>query len=241
MTTPVEDGGLDTSRGFHAVQSHIESGILDGTYPAGAQLPPERELAANLGTSRGAVREAIRALQAQGLITSSTGPGRGTRVSTGQGTAVGHILRLHLALGASSIEDMTETRVSLERSTTQLAARNIRPEERARLIDLCEQMDAATDADAFNVLDTQFHVVVARAGGNRLGADLTVAIREALRGPILQGEQGLGDWPAFRATLVEEHRRIANAILAGDGDDAARIMEEHIRRSYRVLLPHPRA
>lgn len=231
------DEAETTPRGFQMVLDHLEQGMIDGTYAAGTQLPTERELASTLGTSRGAVREAIRALQAQGLVTTDTGPRNGSRVSTGQGEAVGRILRLHLALGASSMDDLNETRVALERSTAQLAATRADEAARTELVDLCRQMELAPNVEAFNDLDTLFHIAIARASGNRLAADLTVAIRYAARAPILDAEQTLDDWPAFRAILMTQHTDVLDAILDGRGEDAAHAMDSHIRSAYTGLAP----
>ncbi len=216
--------------------THIENGILDGTYRPGVQLPTERDLAVDLGVGRGSVREAIRALRAEGIITSSTGPGRGTRVSTGQAAAVGRVLRLHLALGASTITDITETRVALERSTSRLAAIHAGDAETRRLDEWCERMAAAAEVSAFNAADTQFHMELARASGNQLAADLTVAICEAVRERILDAERRRQDWPAVKERLVGEHREIARAVREHRPEDAASLMESHIRESYSLLL-----
>ena len=77
---------------------HIDDEILAGRWVNGSRLPPERELAASLSVSRGAVREAIRALEAQGILSSGTGRSNGTRVDARPSDAMGRILRLQLAL-----------------------------------------------------------------------------------------------------------------------------------------------
>lgn len=221
--------------GFQMVSDHLERGILDGTFPAGTQLPPERELAAELGVSRGAVREAIRSLAALGIVSQAAGPRNGNRVSTGQSDAVARILQLHLALGASSMRDLTETRIALERSTAALAARHALTADLDALTALCAHMDDAVEPASFNDLDTAFHVLIARLSGNGLAADLTVAIRRSARSPILRAEQVLDDWPAFRSSLVAQHRAIADAIVAGRAGEASDLMDAHIRSAYAEL------
>ncbi len=220
---------------YEVVLRHIESGILDGVYRTGTQLPTERDLALQLGVGRSAVREAMRVLQTQGMITSSTGPGRGTRVAPAQGDALARIFRLHLALTDSGISDLTETRVALERSSASLAARRAAPAALRRLRAVMDSMEVAHTVDSFNDLDTEFHVQVARAGQNQLVADLTVAIREAVREPIRAASLRMADWSDFRVDLLHEHQRILDAILKGDSERAATLMEAHIRGAYAVL------
>ena len=220
---------------YEVVLRHIESGILDGTYHTGDQLPPERDLALQLGVGRSAVREAMRVLQTQGLITSSTGPGRGTRVAPAQGDALARIFRLHLALSDSGISDLTETRVALERSSAALAARRAAPAALGRLRSVIAAMAEARNVDSFNDLDTEFHVQVARAGQNQLVADLTVAIREAVREPIRAASVRMDDWADYRLDLLHEHEGILEAIEKGGAEQAATLMETHIRGAYAAL------
>lgn len=230
---------MDERGGLHAyeiVLRHIEAGILAGTHRPGDQLPPERDLAAHLGVGRSAVREAMRVLQTQGMITSSTGPGRGTRVAPAQGNALARIFELHLALSDTGTSDLTETRVALERSSAALAAQRGTPKSLRRLRAVVDSMVGAETLDGFNALDTEFHVLIARAGQNQLIADLTVAIRQAVRGPIREASEGLPNWSDFRLRLLREHGLILDAITGADPVRAANLMEAHIRDAYATLV-----
>jgi GntR family transcriptional regulator, transcriptional repressor for pyruvate dehydrogenase complex len=230
--TPAERDGLHA---YEVVLRHIEAGILDGTHRAGDQLPPERELAANLGVGRSAVREAMRVLQTQGLITSSTGPGRGTRIAPAQGSALARIFQLHFALSDTGSGDLTETRVALERSSAAQAAQRATPKSLRRLTSVVEAMADAETIDGFNELDTEFHVLIARAGQNQLVADLTVAIRQAVREVIRDASEEMPNWSDFRVHLLREHAGVLDAIIAGDPQSAASLMEAHIRGAYSFL------
>lgn len=232
------NGPVIEDRGPYAYQvvlAHIEAGILSGTHRPGDQLPPERELAAQLGVGRSAVREAMRVLQTQGLITSSTGPGRGTRIAPARGNALARIFQLHLAITEAGASEITETRVALERSSASVAAKRPNPKAVRRLQGVLEQMAEADTVDGFNELDTEFHVVLARAGQNQLVADLTVAIRQAVRETIRTASLAKADWPEYRLQLLAEHQQILDAIVAGNADLAATRMEGHIRGAYAVL------
>ena len=225
----------ESRRAYQVVLRHIEAGILDGSYRKGELLPPERDLAAQLNVGRSAVREAMRVLETQGLITASTGRGGGTRLTPTQGDALARIFRLHLAIHGSGIGELTETRVALERSSAAIAARQVYDRTLQGLTATVAAMREATTIDEFNALDTEFHVLLARAGRNDLVADLTVAIREAVREPIRTASVQMDDWPSFRLTLIEEHERVLAAIATGDPEAAAAAMEAHIRRAYSAL------
>lgn len=228
---------MQTDRGgFEVALQHIRTGILDGTYRGGDRLPPERELAAQLNVGRGAVREAIRVLQAQGVLVSMTGPGNGTIVQPAHIEALGQVLELHLALTSISFTDVSETRAALERAAMASAARVRSAAPLAQAVALQQRMQSELSPEVFNSLDTQFHVALARSGDNQLLSDLAVAIRRAVHAPILVAEHALPDWPAFQAILVTEHQQMLDAVIAGDPDAASMAVERHVRNSYRALL-----
>lgn len=225
----------DRMKAHQSVLDHIEHALLSGSLPVGAQLPPERDLALQLGVSRGAVREAIRVLQAQGILESQPGPGHGTRITAGQTKALGRIFRLHLALASTSLSDLTETRIALERSTAALAAKNWQDDALSQLKELVDQMDNTFDLDEFNALDTDFHVALANTARNPFVGDLTTAIRDALKGPIRTASQQMVDWQRLRMDLCTQHREIFDAVSERDCERAAHLVELHIRTAYAIL------
>jgi DNA-binding FadR family transcriptional regulator len=231
--TPAEQ--REGMHAYEVVLAHIEAGILAGTHRPGDQLPPERDLAVQLGVSRSAVREAMRVLQTQGLITSSTGPGRGTRIAPARGDALARIFQLHLSLSDAGPADLMETRVALERSSAALAAQRATARPLRRLRSLTATMTEVEELDEFNDLDTDFHVLLARTGQSELIADLTVAIRQAVRGTIRVASLAMPDWPAHRVEVLREHQAILDAVEAGDSRAAAHLVEHHIRRAYATL------
>ncbi|MDO5286739.1 MAG: FCD domain-containing protein [Actinomycetia bacterium] len=243
VTRPGDDASPDQRdnqhRGFEVALGYLDAQILAGRLSNGSQLPPERDLALQLGVSRGAVREAIRALQAQGIIVTQLGRGHGTRIQSTPSSVLGRILRLQLALDGLSFADLTETRIALEGAACAAAARHRHPEALSRAAALLDQMAGIHDRDRFNSLDTDFHVTLAEAGGNRLTRELTAAIRQVLQVPIRAAEDAVGDWPRLRQVLVTEHTGIYQAIRAGDEDLAAQRAKSHIRNAYSMLQARP--
>ena len=222
--------------GFETVLHHLTEQIVAGQVQPGERLPNERDLAEQLGTSRGAVREAIKVLQAQGVVTTQIGPHGGTRITTGQGEALGRMLRLHVALRAISFREVTQTRVVLEREAAAAAAGSLTDSDLADLENLLERMRAETRTREYNDLDTQFHVRISAAADNRLIQDITIAIRVAVARPILGAEETLADWPALRGRLNDEHAEILSALRTRDARQAADLIEGHIRRAHATLL-----
>lgn len=221
--------------GFDSALDYLTGEILEGNVAPGERLPNERELALQLGASRSAVREAIKVLQAQGVVTSQTGPRGGTRVATGQGVALARVLRLHVALGAISFDEVTSTRVVLERAAAEAAAHSIDDDGVNLLQGIVAEMQSTEGLEEFNELDTRFHVTIALLGANRLVRDLTIAIREAVAARILEGERE-SDWEPLRARLNEEHAGILEALRMRDGRLATERCEAHILGAHRAIF-----
>src|SRR5512135_147297 len=104
MSSPAGDIGVQgwapvtRARTYELVLDRVEEQIASGRLRAGDRLPAERELAAALGVSRVAVREAMRVLQAMGVITQGTGsgPDAGTTLTAAPGEALTRLIRMHV-------------------------------------------------------------------------------------------------------------------------------------------------
>ncbi|MEQ3550119.1 GntR family transcriptional regulator [Pseudonocardia nematodicida] len=230
---------MTSTRGltYEMVLAHVEKRLTSGELRPGDRLPPERELAAQLGASRQAVREALRVLQAQGVIRSQvgTGDGSGTVVVAAPARALGRVLQLHLAVDSFPVDDVTEARVMLERFSAGLAAGRATAAELLAMTAELDAMDADLGPEAFSDADIAFHVAIAAAAGNKLVNELTVAIRESVRGVLLGAMHDQGDWIALRDRLRAEHRAIHAALSDGDGELAADRIEAHIRAFHGRL------
>lgn len=228
------------SRTHELVLESIEEQVLAGELKAGDRLPPERELAPALGVSRSALREALRVMETIGVLvaTAGRGPDAGARMVQNPDAALGRLLRLHVALGSYSLQDVMESRVTLERSSFEAAARSADEGQLAEAAEILERMqDPELSVGEFNDLDTQFHVHIARISGNELISTLTSAVRESVRTLILEAEEATGeDWPRTAAGLNEQHTELLRLVRAGDGARAADLVEEHIRGFHGTLV-----
>lgn len=227
------------ARTYELVLDRIEEQIASGRLHAGDRLPAERDLAAALGVSRVAVREAMRVLQAMGLISQSTGSGRdaGTTLTAAPGEALTRLIRMHVLVASVGSDDLISARVTLERESARLAARAATAEDRAALATLLAVMETpGISIEDFNDADTAFHVAIARASGNSLVAELTTALRNAMRSPLLERLRAEAHFSGTATRLGTEHRRVYEALLAGDGELAADLIQQHIEDFYAT---HP--
>ncbi|TGD28468.1 FadR family transcriptional regulator [Brevibacterium sp. S22] len=223
---------------YELVIDAVEEQIMAGSLTVGDPLPAERDLATKLGVSRASVREALRVLESLGVVRSSGGSGRGagTFIAAMPSAALTRFLRLHVALANFSIDDVTETRIQLERSSSVLAAARADKDSLAAINAQLAMMDTpGISIDVFNDADTAFHVAIAQAAGNQLFSDLTGAIRTSLRRSIFASFNRVDDPQELMSRLQAHHHQILEAIIAGDTDEAARVTEEHIRFAAAAL------
>lgn len=226
------------ARTHELVLERIEEQVFSGQLHAGDRLPPERGLASALGVSRSAIREALRVLEAFGVLVAQTGrgPDAGATITVNPAGPVGRILRLHLALGSYGVGDILEARVMLERSSVSEAAQRAGTVDLGTARQLLDAMEneELTAAD-YNDLDTRFHIELARCSGNELTRTLTSAVRESIRPLLLRAMESAADWPGVEASLQAEHREILRLIARGEADKAADAVESHIRGFHGTL------
>ena len=229
-------------RMHEVVLAHIEAELSAGRVSLGQRLPAERVLAEQLGVSRASVREAIRGLEAMGVVRTAvgSGPDAGAVIVADPGAALAGTLRLHLATNHLVVADIVATRVLLESWAVRAAAVSSGgeaaggPSRYADAERLLSEMDAAQLTPAeFHRLDAQFHVELTRLSGNIVVAAMMAALRESIQGYVLAAVRDLPDWTGTTQALRRQHRQILGAIAAGAGARAARLATEHIEGFHR--------
>ena len=219
-------------RTHQLVLQWIEGQLSSGQLALGGRLPAERSLAEQLSVSRTSVREAIRVLEARGVLRAGvgSGPDAGTVVIADPTAALGSALRLHVATSHLPVKDIVETRVLLE----SWAASRARPESPA-LADaarLLKQMDGCAETEEFLALDVRFHLALADAAGNAVVSAMMGSLREAIQDYAGRLTGNLPDWDATATRLRAEHRGILAAITGHDGGRAAQLVKDHIEGYY---------
>ncbi|WP_416417021.1 FadR/GntR family transcriptional regulator [Paenarthrobacter aromaticivorans] len=220
-------------RTHELVLQWIEKQLSDGALALGGRLPGERAMAEQLQVSRTSVREAVRILEAMGVVRAGVGSGKdaGTVVIAEPGSALGSTLRLHVATRHLPVADIVETRVLLE-SWAAARAKVGAPalDEAAALL---EQMDNSPDIETFLALDARFHVALAQAAGNTVVSAMMASLRGAIENYAGKLTGNLPDWKATSERLRAEHHAILAAVNANDGDRAADLVAAHIQGFYK--------
>lgn len=221
MPTPsAPRGGSERSSTAQDAYARLLADIRAGALLPGARLT-ETELAARLGMSRTPVREAIRQLEAEGLVVHQP--------------RVGATLR---ALDYSEVTELYEMRAVLEGTAARLAARAASDVELAELAAINEEISAAQgDPERLYQLNRQFHAALLDAAKNRFLFAAVGAIHKTM---LILGPSTMED--AERATAAcSEHQAVLDALAARDGEAAEVAMRAHIEAAQRVRLRQFRA
>jgi DNA-binding FadR family transcriptional regulator len=224
-------------RAFEDVLHQLEQAIDAGALSAGDRLPAERELAAHFRVSRTSVREALRVLEALGIVQVRRGAENGATMLEEPGNALDHLLRFHLALGHVSVRDLVEFRILIESWAAAACARARDPELLSELEEAVARMSGAEQSRVdFNELDAAFHLTLVRGSGNELAVLVADGARGAIRRSMLDAILAVEDWPPTRRRLAREHRAIVEAIARGDEGDASKRTTDHVRRFWDTHL-----
>jgi GntR family transcriptional repressor for pyruvate dehydrogenase complex len=210
----------------------LERIALDELRP-GEALPSEGELGRMLGISRLTVREAVRALEARGLV--ELRKGRRPTVREPNGALAGDYFRIAVRRDPAALFELIEVRLALEVRNAALAATNAPRSAIAAMANAIDAMRRAEDEDGFHDADVRFHEALAAATGNGMLTQLIEQLAEPLRTSRRHSHRGrLREGRPFDE-VVEAHRAILYAVERRDPQAAAHAMETHLRMTERDL------
>ena len=224
-------------RTHEQVIAAIEQQILSGRLRTGDQLPPERQLAAMLGVGRASVREALRVLEGFGVLRANQGSGQvsGSTLVAAPSKAMTDLLRLHALLSNFTVDDIVEARIMMESWAARAAAERGDQAMLGELADLLRRMDdPSISSIEFNELDTQFHVSLSEASGNRLVGQVMQAIRDVMMSRMLSAFETIEDVPSTLEMLRRQHHELYSRVAAHDGEGAAECVADHIIGFYKT-------
>lgn len=202
------------------VHAKLRQGILDGTYAQGTRLG-EVDLADALGVSRTPVREALRRLGSEGLL--STLPNKGAWVRTWTG---------------SELSDISDLRALLEGHAAARAAARVTDADIRSMNELVTRMETITedgnapDIGLITELNGAFHGAIVTAAGNSLLPDL---MNSLIQVPIVTHTYRLYSPERMRQS-IRQHREVLDALAAGDSAWAEAAMRVHILSARPILL-----
>lgn len=203
--------------------------LRQGRLLPGDRLPSERELCERFGVSRVTIREALRVLEARGLIKIRVGARGGAFVTTPDPTVLGDGLADLLSLSQLTAANVTEARTLVELGIVPLVVERATDEDLADLEKLCRSGQAALDKGRYTMeMSAAFHVRVAASTHNP-GVEMLV---RSFHGPLLMSlKEAKVAEPLMGHRGAEEHLAFVAAVRARDTEKASAIMREHIGRT----------
>src|SRR3954451_18272111 len=245
LRQPVQMSGELTARIMFAGRSsslsaQIVAGVRDALF--GKKLKPgdflgtEKELAARHGTSRIVARDAMRTLEALGIVEIRMGKGGGARIAHGNPRLFAEALAVQLDLTGVSAAEIMDAQRAIETLAAELAAEHATPADHARLRLLLAEAEAIIDdAPAYTRSCRDFHLAVAEASHNRVLVTQLISLQHV-------------SWPSENRTLTPQvarrvldvHRELATLIEMRDAAGARRLMDDHVKmiRARRVAEHH---
>jgi len=225
VVTPSSSG-----QAIEEVVARVSELIKASQLKAGDRLPPERELAKQLGVSRPSLRAGLRAMSSMGVLKSRQGAG--TFVADGPPMLDSEPLRLLASLHGFSFNHMFEARSILEVGAAGLAAEHATGEQLATLADEIAEMYAnLNEPQQYLVHDICFHRAVAAASNN----PTLVTLVEMVSAVMYERRRETIDRAHDFSESLELHQQVYRAIRARQPEEARAAMREHIVRAQRAF------
>ncbi|RWK59164.1 FCD domain-containing protein [Mesorhizobium sp.] len=233
---------IEHSRTADEVVQQIESLILEGVLRTGDRLPGERELARRFEVSRPILRDALKALEGRGLLT--TRPGGGTHVADVIGQLFTKPVTDLISMHRKAATDYLEYRREIEAVAAEYAARRATSDDLALLDRIMARMDEAHRTGNFDdeaEIDVEFHHAICECAHNIILLHTLRSCYRLLSEGVFQNRLLVFNVPGAREALLLQHRAIYAAVKAGDPTAARQAAMDHITHVERTMAEAERS
>src|SRR5438552_5043106 len=219
---------IEPRRLYRQIADQIRTLIRSGEFSAGSRLPPERDLARQLGVSRPSVREGLIALEVEGLVEVRIGSGIYVLDASRNGDGRPE----HQALAGPF--ELLRARSVVEGECAALAARSAKKAQLAAMEESLEMMQKEMEVatPAVNA-DRLFHLRVAEGTGNGALVQVVKMLWEERGGPLYKQLEHHFESPELWDAALSEHRAVVNAIAAHEPAAARAAMQRHLNQAYK--------
>jgi GntR family transcriptional regulator, transcriptional repressor for pyruvate dehydrogenase complex len=206
------------------IVGRVREGLFAKEFRPGDFLGTEKDLGRRFGVSRIVARDALRTLEAQGIVEIKVGSGGGARIARGNARLFAEALAVQLDLTGVSVREIMDAQRAIECLAAELAAINATAEDHARLRELIADAERKIDNfPAYTRSSREFHLAVAEASHNRVLVVQLISLQHV-------------SWPAQNPTLTPQvarrvldvHKELSALIEMRDAAGARRLMNEHV-------------
>lgn len=229
--SPLAFTAVRKTRVFEGVAQQLQRLIVEGALKPGERLPPERELCARLGVSRGSLRDAIRMLELAGLVVPRQG--EGTVVADLSPETVAAPIASMLVRKRELIAELLDVRRMIEPALAARAAERATPEDVARLEDVLRRQEEKVQRGEPTIgEDGEFHYQLALAARNGVVRSVLDVLMQLLRETRARSLQT----PGRPRRSLEGHQRILEAIRRRDPGAAEEAVRRHLEEVEQIVM-----
>jgi DNA-binding FadR family transcriptional regulator len=238
---PLKFRPIHTRRAFEEICQRIREQLALGVLKPGDKLPPERDLAQQLGVSRNVLREALRSLEMAGVLRLQKGVKGGAFIQQGDTSRMNDVMQDMLSLGTISVRELSEARIHVLELVVRLACANARHADFQALEANVERTELATREG--RLLDRvecsrEFYKLLAAATGNKVIAMIVDSVTEIHMRFVYAKAASSG---VAMPRLVEKRRQFLTTLRARKVSAATRLMRAHLESVQRMLEHDPGA
>src|SRR6202045_1135779 len=237
--SPVKFRPIYTRRAFEEICERIREQLALGVLKPGDKLPPERDLAQQLGVSRNVLREALRSLEMAGVLRLLKGVKGGAFIQEGDTSRMNEVMRDMLSLGTISVRELSEARIHVLDLAVRLACVNARQADFEALEANIERTDLATrDGRLLDRVECsrEFYKLLALATGNKVIAMIMDSVTEIHMRFVYAKVVSSG---VAMAGLSERRRKFLTALRERNVTAASHLMRLHLESVQRMLESDP--
>ncbi len=207
----------------------FRAALEEGSLRVGDKLPPERELCVQLGVSRTSLREAVRILDAYGVVEATQGGG--TFITDRFTENIFEFLGFDDLLSRDNLRHLLQARSAMETGAVEQALETADDGALRKLELLVRRLETEEDPALLGGLDAEFHETLVLLSGN----PILMAVYRMIHKIVLQGTSRVIAYPGARETAVRDHRRILEALKRKDRRECSAAVRRHLKHTEKLI------
>lgn len=226
-------GRVRRVRASDEIVRQVRQAVFEGRLKAGDMLGSEGQLAEQFGVSRSTLRDALRGLEANGIVEIRTGVKGGVRIATGDPLRFADALAIQFSLVGVETEDAIAAQLGLDSVAAEFAALNADDDDIEAMRLILDKAEADVEIGHYVETSFAFHEALVNGSHNRVLITTLRAVHEIIKQPFLPRAEAI---PERARRVLNAHKDIFAAIKYRDPENAARLMRAHLEVTREALI-----